>query len=268
MLRQKYLFIVLSLILAFNPCKKVYAALVIEPALIKLNLTQKRTSGVFFIKNVGDKEERYRATAVHFTVNEKGGLSLIAADEYSLANWIKFNPTEFVLPPKSSRMVRYSVIPQGKLKNREYWGAIQFVPLKGNKFKSTQKEGQIIGLEVMTVILVPIYGLVEGTPNAGRIKQLEAVRQKDGLKINCSVLNTGEGVLRLTGSYQLINSAGTVIKELEINKFVIFPKMARLMISEIKDKLKPDKYFLNVKLKSTDKKIILNGETELIYEKQ
>lgn len=244
------------------------AAIVIDPALIKVPLTQKRISGVFYIKNVSDEEERYRATAVHFTVKDKGALSVIPPDEYSLAKWIKFNPTEFVLPPKTSRMVRYSIIPQGKLKDREYWGAIQFVPLKGKKFQTGNMDGQSMGVEVMTVILVPIYGMVKGTKFAGELKNVETKQEKEYIDLHSSVINKGEGILRLSGTCQVVNSAGKVAKEIPLKRLVVFTKTERPFQARIQEKLPPDKYTVKVKLYNDDKSVVLANETTLVYEKK
>ncbi|MDD5773753.1 MAG: hypothetical protein PHX78_09855 [bacterium] len=252
------------LVLVFDV--KVKAALVIKPAYIMQKLTQKRISDVFYIKNVGDKEERYRATAIHFIVGDKGGLQVIPSDEYSLAQWIKFNPTEFILPPNTSRMIRYSIIPQGKLKEREYWGAIQFVPLKGQTVTTKGKEGQDISLEVVSVILVPIYGKVEGTKFSGELSGFEAKQQKDDINLLFRVKNTNEGVLRLPGLCQIVDSNNKIIKEVEIKSIVVFPGKNRLMSVSIKEKLTSGNYTARVVLDNKEEKIYLTGEASFIYE--
>jgi len=242
------------------------ATLAIQPAYINLTLTQKRVSGVFFIKNVGDTEERYRATAVHFVVGLKGGLQILPPDDYSLSKWIKFNPKEFVLPPKSSRMVRYSVIPQGKIKPREYWGAIEFRPLKGAKIVSKDKDGNSIGLEVLNVVLVPIYGLVAGTQFTGELTQVTAVQDKDAVHLTCTINNTGEGVLRFGGTYQITDPAGKLVKEDKIKLLVVFPKTQRIHEISIKDKLPSGKYKVQVKLQNANTNLELSGAANFDYE--
>ncbi len=269
MSRHRLIYVVLlAFSMVFARPAAIDAALVIEPALINLKLSQKRASGVFFVRNTSDTEERYRAATVHFTVTRKGGLSIIPSDEYSLAQWIKFNPTEFVLPPKSSRMVRYAVIPRGKLKPREYWGAIQFVPLKGKTFQSAPVEGRSVGIEVVTVILVPIYGLVEGTEFSGQMNHLSARQDKDGLQIGFIISNTGEGVLRLSGGCQIIDPSGNVVKEVEIEKLVVFPHAERIFTMDVKEPLLPNSYTVRIALKSANAEVALTGETNLVHEKE
>ena len=248
--------------------QKAEAVLVIEPALIKQKLTQKRSSGSFYIRNVGDQEERYRATAVHFTVGEKGGLQVIPPDDHSLAKWIKFNPTEFVLPPKSSRMVRYSIIPQGKLKEREYWGAIQFMPLKGQKVTSKDKAGRDFSLEVMSIALVPIYGTVAGTKFSGQLTSVAAKQEKDKVAITFLVKNTNEGVLRLSGVCQFVDDNGKMAKEVALKRVVVFPQTTRLTNLDFPEKLAAGKYTVRIILNNKEEKVSLTGETGFIYEQK
>lgn len=261
----KYLMLLLFLFVSVFDIK-VEAALVIKPAYIKQKLTQKRISDVFYIKNVGDQEERYRATAIHFVVGDKGGLQVIPSDEYSLAQWIKFNPTEFILPPNTSRMIRYSIIPQGKLKEREYWGAIQFVPLKGQKVTTKGNEGQEISLEVVSVILVPIYGMVDGTKFSGELSNFEARQEKGDIRVLFHVKNTNEGILRLPGVCQIVDSSNKIIKEVEIKSVVVFPGKNRSMNINIKEKLDSGNYTARVVLDNKEEKISMTGEASFIYE--
>ncbi len=248
--------------------QKAEAALVIEPALIKQRLTQKRSSGSFYIRNVGDQEERYRATAVHFIVGEKGNLQVIQPDDHSLAKWIKFNPTEFVLPPKSSRMVRYSIIPQGKLKEREYWCAIQFMPLKGQKVTSKDNAGRDFSLEVMSIALVPIYGTVEGTKFSGQLTSVEVKQEKDKIEIFFLVKNTNEGILRLSGVCQIVDSNGKMVKEVVLKRVVVFPQKDRLTDLDVQENLVSGKYTVRIILYSKEEKVSLTREASFIYEQK
>ncbi|MDD5491566.1 MAG: hypothetical protein PHV60_02660, partial [bacterium] len=186
----------------------------------------------------------------------------------SLAKWIKFNPTEFVLPPKTSRIVRYYIIPQGKLKEREYWCAIQFVPLKGQKITSKDKEGRDLKLEVLSVILVPIYGLVDGTKFSGELTTLEAKQDKDKLQMLFKVKNSNEGVLRLSGTCQILDSEGKIVKEVPVKNVAVFPKIERSNSVYIDEKLAPGKYTVKLILRNKEEKISLARETSFIYEQK
>lgn len=244
------------------PAGSGFATLIIEPANIKISLKQKSNSGTFILKNTSDTEERYRAKAMHFIITKKGGLHEIPVDEYSLAPWIKFNPQEFTLPAKSSRIIRYSIIPQQKLKPQEYWGAIEFEPLKGAKYTSQDTKGRTFNLEILSVVLVPIYGFVDGTKYSGAIKQVGVKKEKEKLTAQATVANTGNAILRLQGNYQIIDTAGTVIEEIPLKHIVIFPQTERIIDIDIKKALGPDKYTLKINLQSSDSRMDISLSRE------
>lgn len=250
-----FIFVFLSINL-----KEIQAALVIDPGFIRLKLNEKRNSGTFVLKNTGDVEERYRAKAIFFTHTLKGGFKEIPDGEYSLSSWIKFNPQEFVLPPKSSRVVRYSIIPQGKLKPYEYYGAIQFVPLSVAHVKSNDGKGHSVDIKVVSIVIVPIYGYVKGTKYSAQLKSLDIKKEDNGsLVVNAIVVNTGDGVLRLNGKCQFISDSGETAAAIDIKQQFIFPKEERIVKIKIKEILKPDKYAVKFYLKSTDS----NSDVEL-----
>jgi len=243
-----------------------YAALVIEPALIQLEMSQNRSSGAFVIKNTGEKEERYRAKAVHFTLTPEGGLKEVAPDEHSLAGWVKFNPKEFVLPPQSSRVIRFSVIPEGKVRPKEYWGAIEFMPLQGAKITTKDSKEHVLNLEILSVVLVPIYGYVEGTKYSGITKGISFNKEKEKSYLTCSLLNTGDGILRLGGSCRITDSSGAVVDEIELKMVIIFADGERILKMAFNKPLAPGKYHAAINLKSFDphSKVELSGETDFV----
>jgi hypothetical protein len=181
----------------------------------------------------------------------------IPDDEYSLAPWIKFNPKEFVIPAQSSRVIHYSVIPPQKLKAREYRGAIEFTPLEVSRVTSKDTKGHTFNLKVLSIVLVPIYGLVEGAKSSGQIKQVKVERQKEELIAYCTLLNNGDSALRLDGECRIIDSSGNVAEELPVKKIVVFPKNERILGLKIKKDLAGGEYTARFHLKSTDSRVNL-----------
>ncbi|HSR09864.1 MAG TPA: hypothetical protein VLS90_00360 [Thermodesulfobacteriota bacterium] len=102
----------------------------ISPAFVEVSLDKGRPAGQFTIANLGEEEERYRIRAIHFTFMRDGGVRYVEPDERSLAPWIKFNPTEFVIGPKERRAVRYVIAPKGKLRPGEYWAGMELESLR------------------------------------------------------------------------------------------------------------------------------------------
>lgn len=260
------LILLLSLMILLTNLTNTYATLIIDPALIKIELKKKRNTGTFILKNTGDEEVRYRAKAVYFTLTSQGAINEIPPDEYSLASWIKFNPQEFVLPPQSSRMVRYSIIPQGKLKAYEYRGAIEFIPLKLGHIQSDDGKGRSFDLKVISLVLVPIYGRVKGVKYSGQLKQLKVNMQDGKLEPIVTILNTGDGNISLNGMCQIINSQGEVVEEISFSKVVIFPKRDRIFKRKIEANLKPDKYLARFSFQSTTREVDIELADEVKFD--
>lgn len=263
-IRGASLFVVSLLFISFLP-SVAKAALIIEPALIQIDLTQKRSSGTFVIKNTGDKEERYRAKAVHYIFTPEGAIKRVAPDEYSLAEWIKFNPKEFTLPPKSSKAVRYSVIPQGKLKTHEYWCAIEFVPLEHAQYKTSDDKGRTFNIAIVSVIMVPIHGLMEGVQYSGEIKRIYVEKSKKGdLYLHCAVANTGGGALGFQGTYTITDSSGNKVVDQAPFSVEVYPGSERISKTKINTELASGKYSVQINLTSNSSRanISLSDESE------
>lgn len=247
-------FFSLFLILGFFP-NGVYAGLSISPALLEVNLEKGRPVGQFIISNTGDEEERYRISAIHFSLSKTGDVSRKAPDEHSLAPWIRFNPTEFTLPPRSQQAVRYVIIPPQKLRAGEYWGAMELESLKSVKASSTDSSGREYQIEVIPSILVPIFGTVGSVRYQGNVKEVSVI-PKDGKKmIVVSVENTGEGRLRMEGTYEIRNSSGVAIEKGSLAKSYVFPGVDQVFTTALKADLKEGRYHVRVEFRSPQLKM-------------
>ncbi|NNL57269.1 MAG: hypothetical protein HKO71_05925, partial [Pseudomonadales bacterium] len=174
----------------------VIAGIAVEPAYISLNFDKGRASGRFVITNTGDTEERYRVIASHFTFSEQGALSLAEPNEHSMAEWIKFNPKEFSLPPKSKRVVRYVVLPKGKLQDGQYWAAMELESLEGRNYSTSDGGGRTFNLKVVPSVLAPIYGAagkIERDYTVDKLDLTTSDRNKKVLEVRLS--NIGNAVI-------------------------------------------------------------------------
>ena len=188
----------------------------------------------------------------------------VAPDEYSLTGWIKFNPKEFTLPPQSSRAIRYSIIPEGKLIPKEYRGAIEFTPLKGAKIQSHDNEGHQFNLQVLSIVLVPVYGYVKNTKYSGTLSDITVDKKKDEVLISADVSNTNDGILRFNGEYQITGPSEKKIEAASFKKIVIFQKNKRVLKTMIKKPAESGHYVVRLHIKSYDRRapIELTKETK------
>lgn len=225
-----------------------WASISITPAVVSVDLEQGRPSGRFVITNTGDKEQRYRILATHFNYSPEGGLGIVPPDENSLAEWLKFNPREFTLPPKSKRVVRYAILPRGKLSKKTYWAAMELESLNPNEFKSQKNEaGSSYSLKVATAILVPIFGTVGDIIYSGDLENLKLKSNDEGYELAVDVVNTGEGRLSMKGNYHILAASGEEVATNTLASGLVLPNAKRHMISRIPtSELKPGDY--NIKL--------------------
>lgn len=242
-----------------------HADLAAQPGYVFVNLNKGNPSGRFIVSNTGKEKQTYRARAIHFALTKEGSIRPVKPDDYSLAEWIKFNPKEFTLPPKSSRVIRFTVVrDEARLRPHEYWGAIEFTPLKGASFKSkADKKGRSMQFEVITALLIPIYGEMPGTVYGGRISEISARQSDKRLQLAARVENTGGGALRATGSWQ-ISDAGTgdLVKQVPVQLFTVFPKEERHLTTNVAEHLPAGSYSVTLSLKYHKGKT-LSGQGEV-----
>ncbi len=188
------------------------ASIAIKPAFVEVNMDAGRPSGAFLISNMGDKEERFRVNAVHFVYSEKGSLDVSPTGQYSLAPYIRFNPRELTLAPKTQRAVRFAIVPKGKLTEGEYWAAMELESLAVNEAVSKNEEtGRSVKLKTITTIMVPIFGTVGKPTYEGQIKDLQIQVEKGEIVLKALVATTGTGRLGIRGTYEILDNAGTAV---------------------------------------------------------
>ena len=237
-----------------------------RPAYLFVDLSKKNPSGTFTISNLSDEEQTYRARAIHFELKENGSIFPVKPDEHSLAEWIKFNPKEFTLPPKSSRVVRFTITSNKQnLKTREYWGAIEFTPLSGASFSNEDEEGHMMEFKVITTLLIPIYGQMPDTEYAGQISNITAEQSDGRLQLSALVENVGDGGIRTGGSWQIFDKdSGELVKQIPASRFLVLPQQKRHIVNHFDEHLPAGKYTVTLSLEYRKDKILSGqGEVEL-----
>jgi hypothetical protein len=190
------------------------ASIRIQPAYVEVQMDRGRPAGRFLISNVGEQEERYRINAVHFTYSEQGGLRQSKTGDHSLAQWIRFNPREITLPPKTQRAVRFAIVPRGKLQPGEYWAAMELESLNVNVVTTkSDQAGRSVKLRTVTAIMAPIFGSVGKVSYSGEIKQLELTKEDGAIFLEALVAATGTGRIGAKARYEIRNESGEVVDE-------------------------------------------------------
>ena len=232
----------MSLVLLWFFSLVAEAAISIQPAYLRVDLTNNNPSGSFTVSNKSKETQRFRAKALHFKLSESGSISPTKPDEYSLAKWVKFNPKEFTLPPNSSRKIRFSILKKHTGKPREYWGAIEFTPLSDARYTGGDDTKQM-QFRVVTKILVPIYGSMAGIHYAGTLSDIDSALDKGKTRMSVMIKNEGDGILRLQGNGRLLDKdTGETVLSVPISKVVVLPQQSRRLNVFSKEQISAGNY--------------------------
>lgn len=234
----------------------------IQPAFVEVDLESGRPTGQFVITNVTDEEQQYRINARYFAYDAQGVLQYPGDDSpRSLAQWIRFNPTEFTMPPNSSRAVRFVIIPRGKPQAGEYWAAMSLEGLKARRTQMDIGRDRSINLMVSTTLLVPVFGRVGQITYQGELGPLGIVPSPDGPKLTARVRNTGTGRLVAVGHYRLLDAGGKEIAAGKIGHSYVMAGAERVFDADAPADLPAGRYTLEVSYKTDRLATALTGRT-------
>jgi len=241
-----------------------WGGIAVSPAYVEVTLDKGRPSGRFEITNTGDKLERFRIRALHFRFSPTGGLLRLEPDKHSLAPWLKFNPAELTLPPSTRRVVRFVIIPRGRLEPGEYWAAMEMESLDTQVAKSTDAGGRNLKVEVISTVLVPIFGTVGEVTRKGTLDAVKATAVPDkGTFIAAQISNQGNGRLLVQGTYEIRNEAGTVIETGDVGYAYILRESSCQFSQKVKNTLPAGRYEISVTYESPQLEEPLTGKTTL-----
>jgi len=245
-----------------------WAGITVSPAYIQVSLDKGRPSGRFDITNLGDEVERYRVRALHYRYTEMGGLIRLKPDPKALSAWIKFNPAEVTIPPKTRRVVRFVILPRGRLAPGEYWAAMELENLSTTVGESTDEAGRTLKIEVVSSVMVPIFGTVGEVVREGTLDTLAAKPDPEqGTVIETHLTNRGTGRLLVKGTYEIMDGAGKVVADGQIGYAYILPASERHFTRTVEVPLPAGQYTVAVEYESPQLDSTLAQQTTLTLAK-
>jgi hypothetical protein len=255
---------VLLVVLACAPAS--WTGISISPAYIETSLDTGRPAGQFLVTNLGESEERFRIQATYFSFSREGALQRIPSDEHSLAGWIKFNPTEFSIPAKSKRSIRYVIVPQGSLQAGEYWGAMELESLQTQTTTAKDERGHEMNLEVIASVMVPIWGKVGNVRYQGILKEASVTPSETGATLRLLLQNTGNGRLLIgRGEFVIRNHKGIEIEKGTLGGFILLPGRELITSRPLKTSMEPGDYQIQIICHSAQLKAPLENEFPLVW---
>lgn len=245
-------------LLAVMMCVSVRGQVAIQPAFVEVNLERGRPSGQFVITNVTDQPQHYRIRARFFVYDRDGVVQFPGDDSArSLAQWVRFNPTEFAIPPKSSRAVRYVVVPRGAVSNGEYWAAMSLETLKARETTMDLGDERSVKLTVTTSLLVPIFGQSGDIDYDGALGEVDLIVAEGRPAVAAVVKNTGTGRLVAAGTYKLTDATGKEVASGKVGHSYVMAGTERRFVEPLAAPLPPGSYTLEVSYKTDRLKSLL-----------
>ncbi len=221
-----------------------------------------RPSGTFLISNLGDKEERFRVNAVHFTYSEKGTLEVSPDGQFSLAPYIRFNPRELTLAPKTQRAVRFAIVSQGKLVEGEYWAAMELESLAVNETLAKNEEtGRSVKLRTITTIMAPIFGTVGKPKYEGEVKDIQLQVEKGETVLKALIAATGTGRLGVRGTYEILDPSGNPVNSGSLGAAYVLRGAQRWLTQKIDAGVPTNQYTVKVSFEAAHLKQPLARES-------
>jgi P pilus assembly chaperone PapD len=243
------------------------AAIAVSPAYVEVRLDEGRPAGQFTIANIGDEEERYRIGATHFIFTRDGALRTVKPDEHSLVPWIKFNPPEFTVAPKTQRVIRFVIVPQGPLKAGEYWAAMELESLRASVSEADDGHGRQLKLQIVSSILVPMFGTVGNVQHQAAVQDVRMSVVNGRQKIEFMVNNTGAGKLLLNGSYVIKDTTGQAVRQGTIVSSYILPASERFVPAMIDEPLDSGTYTVHVECHSKQMPQPMAGDFQVVWKR-
>lgn len=239
----------------------------VSPAFVDVRLDKGRPAGKFIITNPGKSEERYRVKMIHFEFLENGALRRIPPNSKSLAPWMRFNPKEVVIPPKSKRAVRFVVVPRGRPKPGQYWAAMELESLKASIRTGKDDAGRAFRVEVIPTVLVPVFGQMGNLKYSGTITSVKLVHdEKAGATLKTLVTNTGTGRLLVNGKYSLLDESGKEVVAGPCGYGYVLPGTKREFSAPVKKaSLAAGTYTARVRVAAGQLKAVMSNEQRVAY---
>ena len=98
-------------------------------------------------------------------------------------------------------------------------------------------------------ILVPIFGTVGSLRYQGNVKEVQLIPKEETKMIVVSVENTGEGRLRIEGTYEIRSSSGVAIEKGSLARSYVFPGVDQVFTTALKTDLKEGRYYVRVEFR-------------------
>lgn len=179
----------------------------------------------FTVYNESDQTKQFEIYAKDWTINPNGEEPEYEPGEFKLgcAGWITFSPQVLSIPPASSQQVRVTMIVPRTVVSGNYWGALFVQAMEKQLAGQVGKSGQSMRMYVSLRNRVAFIMTINGNKPLVREGVIDNVVASVGadkkLQVTAQFKNTGNMMLKCTGTVEIRDSMGETVTKFPLNDF-------------------------------------------------
>lgn len=250
MTRYKIFFLGITLLMSFGVVQAQQASVGITPASIDANIKRGASyTQKFTLTNNTDTPLRFRCSISDIWYDEQNNRLNGRAGTLprSASLWIQFSPSELIVEPNSSGVVKAVItVPQGAT------GSFYSVPV----FEAMPVTKSVTQIKVSTATIgVRFRGLMMLTTTEGSEYNVEIMGGKiqpptasSELELNLDLRNRGTAHAKVRGAFAILNASGALVGRGNIEEKRFLPSQRNLIKGKWAGELPPGKYICIVTL--------------------
>lgn len=204
-------------------------------------------TGSFQVRNIGEEPENIEVYLMDWNKNVYGEVHFVKARTMpqSLAEWVEFFPSNFVLEKGKRQEIKFTVtIPRAE--RGPHWTAF-FVrgepkPVGEFEFESGGKSSLAVGVGYAIGLCQVDSERAVAKAKITNMRIIPANPEDSPMKVKVELENTGTTFLRPWGRVEFRDEKGATVDKVDIKRFRILPEAKRILEIPYEGKLKPGRY--------------------------
>lgn len=169
------------------------AQLAVSPGRFEIDMNEGPSVHAVRLMNFGDREVAVRVAVVPWELDEQNRVVTLPPAEDTLDQAMIFNPSSFVVAPRSEQTVRFSIRPRTRPETGEHRAMIYF--------EEQPRGDQAAGLQVLFRVGVAVYAYAGEVQRAGELRELRIASSPKILSAAFDIASAGNAHVRLQGQY-------------------------------------------------------------------
>ena len=223
---------------------KANASISVTPQDIKLDVSANDThQASFTVNNTSDMPVNVSIKLTDWMLTQSGEFKYSPAGslKQSCADWIRINPVDFLLAPKASQQVAYTINTPSKMTG-SYWGMIDV----GSSPVSAGSNEQGVAIQVaLTIGMQVILKDPQSTEHTAELIGIEIIEPTETRprRVAVNVKNSNNGHVFVLGKFEIRDMSGNIVaREETAYRFLVFPYSSRTFQHPLKTKLPQGTY--------------------------